>query len=140
MTREETIKILAIVKAAYPNSYKGMSREEANGTVTVWASQFANMPADIVMIAVNKLISTSPFPPAICDVKNKIRSLYTEAWGKIQENKFLQFLDDSTVKQLERIIKYTEPMRATEKAEPSLTDLLHGYNQKYLDKGGAHDD
>ena len=31
---------------------------------------------------------------------------------------------------------YTEPMRATEKAEPSLTDLLNGYNQKFLDKGG----
>lgn len=135
MTREETVKILAILKSAYPNSYKGMSKDEANGTVMVWASQFANIPADIVMIAVNKLISTSPFPPAICEVKNKIRGLYFEAWGELSENKVLDCLDDSTVKQLERIVKYTEPMRVREKAEPTLTELLNGYSQKYL--GGA---
>ena len=33
MTREETVKILAILKAAYPNSYKGMTKEEANATI-----------------------------------------------------------------------------------------------------------
>ena len=42
MTREETIKVLAILKAAYPNAYKGMTREEAQGTVSVWAMQFAS--------------------------------------------------------------------------------------------------
>ena len=79
MTREETIKILAILKAAYPNSYKNMTKDEANGTVTIWAMQFANIPADVVMIAINKLISTSPFPPAICEVKEKIKGMYWES-------------------------------------------------------------
>lgn len=42
MTREDTIKVLAILKAAYPASYRNMSRDEANGTVMIWATQFAN--------------------------------------------------------------------------------------------------
>ena len=57
MTREEAIKVLAILKAAYPNSYRGMTKEEAHGTVAVWAAQFASMPASVVMIAINKKIS-----------------------------------------------------------------------------------
>lgn len=71
MTRDETIKMLAILKAAYPNSYKGMTKDEANGMIAVWTMQFADMPADIVLMALNKLISTSQFPPAISEVKRK---------------------------------------------------------------------
>ena len=135
MTREETIKILAILKAAYPNSYKNMTKDEANGTVMVWATQFADAPADIVMIAINKLISTNTFPPSISEVKSKIKNLYWEAWCRLDEHKKMPFLDDTTVKQLERIIDYTEPMRARGDCETSLTSLLNGYTQKYLGGG-----
>ena len=79
MTDKEAVQILAILKAAYPNSYKGMSKEEAKATATVWAVQFAEIPVQVVSIAVNKLISSSPFPPAICEVKNKLGALYWEA-------------------------------------------------------------
>ena len=78
MTRDETIKVLAVMKAAYPNSYKGMSREEANGVVNVWTLQFANTPYEIVQIAVAKLISKNTFPPTISEVKQKIHGLYYE--------------------------------------------------------------
>ena len=50
MTKKEAATILAILKAAYPNSYKNMTHEEAMGTISVWAIQFAGMPADIVLI------------------------------------------------------------------------------------------
>jgi len=36
MTKKEAATILAILKAAYPNSYKGMTQEEAMGTVSVF--------------------------------------------------------------------------------------------------------
>ena len=49
MTREDTIKVLAILKAAYPASYCNMSRDEANGTVMIWATQFANDPVQVIM-------------------------------------------------------------------------------------------
>lgn len=146
MTQKEATQILAILKAAYPNSYKGMTKEEAIGTVNVWATQFINMPASVVMIAVNKLISTNTFPPSIGEVKEKIRGLYWEAWHALDNHrrategytlksgeviKLGEPLDDRTVAQLQEIVRVVEPMRTMQRIEPSLTDLLGGY-ERYL--------
>jgi hypothetical protein len=151
MTQKEATQILAILKAAYPNSYRGMSKDEAIGTVNVWATQFIDMPVNVVMIAVNKLISTNTFPPSINEVKEKIRSLYFEAWGMLKRHKQAlegfttregelkriesDILPPERVKALEEIISVTEPMRTQMKLEPSLTDLLNGYEKNYLPNG-----
>jgi len=138
MTRDETIKLLAILKAAYPNSYRGMTKEEANGTVLVWSTQFAKYPANVVMIAVNKLISKNTFPPSINEVKEEIRGLYWEAWGMLNEHKTHGNLDDKTVAQLNEIMEICEPMRTRLTIEPTLGELLGGFNG-YL-SGGSRDE
>ena len=132
MTREETIKILAILKAAYPNSYKNMTKEEASGTVTVWAMQFANIPAEIVMIAINKLISTSPFPPAICEVKKKIGGLYWESWEILNKNKSYQTLTAEQEAMYQKIFEIAEEIRNQPDTEPSLKELTQGANGQFL--------
>ena len=129
MTREETIQILAILKAAYPNSYRNMSKEEANGTVAIWTMQFAQFPAEVVMIAINKLISTSTFPPAICEVKDKIRGMYWEVWGILAEDRQNNKLSAEQRAMYQRILEVIEPMRSTERPEPSIAELLGGNNQ-----------
>lgn len=134
MTRDETIKLLAILKAAYPNSYRGMTKDEANGTVNVWATQFASMPAHVVMVAVNKLISTNTFPPSIGEVKEKIRGLYWEVWGMLREHETYGNLTAETVAQLEEIMQVVEPMRTRLTIEPTLGELLKGYSG-YLSGG-----
>lgn len=134
MTREETTKILAILKAAYPNSYRGMTKDEAKGTVAVWAAQFASMPANVVMIAVNKLISTQTFPPSIGEVKEKIRGLYWEAWHMLNANRTYGNLDEKTVAQLDEIMRICEPMRTRISIEPTLEELLDSYSG-YLEGG-----
>lgn len=163
MTRKEAIQVLAILKAAYPNSYKGMSRDEANGTVNVWATQFAKYPPMLVMIAVNKLISTNTFPPSICEVKEKIRGMYYEAWSKLREYRsyeeeakvlerfkerrselpeFVKELETEPVREvpaekvamLEQIINFIEPLRIQQDIEPSLDELLDSYGG-YLNSG-----
>lgn len=138
MTRDETIKILAILKAAYPNSYRGMTKEEANGTVLVWSTQFAKYPARVVMIAVNKLISKSTFPPSINEVKEEIRGLYWEAWIMLEEHKRYKNLDDGTVAQLNEIMEICEPMRTRITIEPTLGELLGGFSG-YL-SGGSREE
>lgn len=133
MTREETIKILAILKAAYPNSYKNMTKEEANGTVTIWAMQFATMPAEVVMLAINKLISTSPFPPAICEVKNKISGLYWESWEALRQNKEFKTLTPEQEAVYQRIYDAAESLRnCGAGAEPSLQEMIEGANNQFL--------
>lgn len=146
MTREEAIKILSILKAAYPNSYKGMTKEEALGTVGVWASQFADMPYFVVSIAVNKLISTNVFPPAIKEVKDKIRSIYYEAKNMHDEHiratkgyviskepdakRFYLGtpLDDRTLALVEQIIKVCGNNTYNPSVEPKLKDMLSSSN------------
>lgn len=137
MTREEAIKVLAILKAAYPNSYRGMTKEEAHGTVAVWAAQFASMPASVVMIAINKIISKNTFPPSINEVKDEIRGLYWETWQALDfHQRGLQHLDDKTVATLEEIMRIVEPMQSRMSNEPTLTELLESYSG-YLTEGAA---
>lgn len=141
MTQKEATQILAILKAAYPNSYRGMTKEEAVGTVNVWATQFINIPVRVVMIAVNKLISTNTFPPSIGEVKEKIRSLYYEALGEIPYQHGGLYCNNTAeisperLEVLKEIVSVTEPWRTMHKIEPSLTDLLNGYEQNYLPSG-----
>lgn len=135
MTKAEAAKVLAILKAAYPNTFKNLSAEDASATVNVWAAQFANMPVSVVMIAVNKLISTNVFPPTITEVKERIRSLYWEAWEMLDQNKKgLRKLDTRTLEATQTILKAVEPMRTKQRIEPSLGELLGGYAQ-YLTEG-----
>lgn len=135
MTREETIKVLAILKAAYPASYRNMSRDEANGTVMIWATQFARDPAQVVMMAVQKLIATNTFPPSISEVKSKIRSMYWEADGKL----LLHYcgnvqMPDSELKATEAIRDACGSYIRGISNEPTLEELMGGV-QNYLTDG-----
>lgn len=142
MTRQEAIQILSVLKAAYPNSYKGMTKDEAQGTINIWATQFYSIPYSVVMIAINKIISTSTFPPSIGEVKSKIRGLYWEAWDMLYQHenatvgqrigdeviKHGKALDEKTLATVKQILEVCEPMRTQREIEPSLSDLLTGYN------------
>ena len=132
MTREETIKVLAILKAAYPNAYKGMTREEAQGTVTVWSMQFAVFPVEVVLLAVNKIIASSTFAPSISEVKEKMRGMYWELWGILKENETVHNLTDVQETQYLRMLSAIEPLRASYNNEPAISDILGAYNQLYL--------
>ena len=94
MTREETIRIMAVLKAAYPNYYKGMGREEANGVVALWQEMFADDDYPIVAAAVKAHIASDikGFPPHIGAIRDAITKLMRpdemtemEAWGMISK-------------------------------------------------------
>lgn len=141
MTQKEATQILAILKAAYPNSYRGMTKDEAVGTINVWATQFFNIPVNVVMIAVNKLISTNTFPPSIGEVKEKIRGLYFEALGELPKQHGGLYANNTAelpperIELLKEIVRVTEPMRTRITIEPSLNELLGSFEQNYLASG-----
>lgn len=132
MNKREAAQILAILKAAYPNSYKGMSKEEAMGTVSVWAMQFSDMPVDIVMMAVNKAIATSQFPPAVSEVKKKIGAIHWEAWQQLNDGIRGKMLPPEERAQLERIKNVTEAYGMSGGTEPKVHDMLPGINRMLL--------
>lgn len=92
MTRDETRKILAVLRTAYPNFYRNVSDKEATDTVNLWASMFADDNPNLVAAAVKSIIvaSNREFPPNIGTIKEQMRKLMEdddlsemEAWAKI---------------------------------------------------------
>lgn len=92
MTREETLAIMGVLKAAYPNFYKGMGRSEAEGIVDLWSSMFDKEPAQLVAVAVKAHIANDKkgYPPHIGAIKEAIVKLQEpeamteqEAWGLV---------------------------------------------------------
>lgn len=92
MTRREVIGILSVLRAAYPNFYRGISVEDAEAAVRLWCDMFDNDPPELVGAAVKALIATDTkgFPPHIGSVKEKLRQITApeqdteaEAWGKV---------------------------------------------------------
>ena len=93
MNREETLKIMAVLKAAYPNYYRGMTPKDATGIVGLWQEMFDGDPYELVAAAVKALLASDEkgFPPHIGAVKTKLRSLTDrnrmtegEAWGLVR--------------------------------------------------------
>lgn len=116
MVRDETLKVLSILKAAYPNSYKNMTTIEANGVINLWTSHLKNVPGDIVCLAINKLIATSKFPPSIAEVIDKLCSMYYEAVGELLTDN----ISTDRTEELKRIAYYCKNI----KSEPELGYLM----------------
>jgi len=94
MTRDETIAILGILRTAYPNFYRDVSRDAALQTVTLWAEMFRDDPAEIVTAAVKALIAsrTEGWPPNIGEVKAKMQTITNpdelsegQAWALVEK-------------------------------------------------------
>lgn len=123
MTAAESMAILAILQAAYPNSYKNVTVDDAASISAIWAAQFAEIPAKIVLIAVNKWIASNPFPPAISELKRKIEGLYYEAWETLQSDRISKKLSPEQKAELKQIQDVTARLRSRATLEPPLLDL-----------------
>ena len=118
------------MRVAYPNFYKGLSKQEANAVIDMWAMQFIDIPCDIVCIAINKLISTNKFPPSIAEVKGKLKSMYAEAViGLISFD-----ADDKEADVYRRIARCCRHIEE----EPSLSSLVNSSNRR-ITVNEAHD-
>lgn len=135
MTVKEAAQVLAILKAAYPNSYRGMTAEEATGTVSVWAMQFRDISADVVLMAVNKAIACSKFPPSICEVKDKISELHWEAYQIVSSRMSEKITPPALLDQYQRVYDETHDYRHKQGFEPTLREMMNN-NKLLLGKGG----
>ena len=77
MNREETLAIMGVLKAAYPNYYRDMKRGDAEGIVELWHAMFRDDPAEVVAVAVKAHIASDVkgFPPHIGAIKEAIVKL-----------------------------------------------------------------
>ena len=77
MNYDETLAIMSVLKAAYPNYYKDMKKADAEGIVSLWAEIFRDDQAELVAAAVKAHIASDEkgFPPHIGAIKNAIVKL-----------------------------------------------------------------
>lgn len=94
MTREETLAIMSVLKAAYPAYYKGLTRNDAESVVDLWTEMFKDDSAQVVAVAVKAHIASDSkgFPPHIGAIKDAIAKLYNpdqmtalEAWEYVRQ-------------------------------------------------------
>lgn len=77
MTRQETLGIMGILRAAYPSYYRDMKRSEAEGIVSLWSEMFQDDSPQVVALAVKALIAEDAkgYPPHIGAVKAKMKDV-----------------------------------------------------------------
>lgn len=94
MTPEETIKILSIIKAAYPQWAKDLKASDAKMMVTLWNDMLQDYEYNLVQVAIKKVIATNKFPPSVAEVIESINYIKTggqaemteiEAWGLVRK-------------------------------------------------------
>lgn len=94
MNREDTIKILSVLRGAYPAFYRDITKQEAESTIALWTSMFDEEPYALVAAAVKAFIAGDGkgFPPSIGQIKERIRQITQpeemteqEAWALVSK-------------------------------------------------------
>lgn len=84
--------LMAVLKAAYPSYYRGLSSDEALAAISLWADVFADYDPAVVTAAVKGFITadTKGFPPVPGQIMAKVRKITEpeemteqEAWGLV---------------------------------------------------------
>lgn len=119
MTSNEVTKLLAMIAASYP-SYTKQIKQNIEGMVTVWSAFLTDIPFDLAVEVLTRVISKSPYPPTLYDFKREIIELLeensldaVEAWGQVMSavrfygvyraDEALESLDETTRKVVEAI-------------------------------------
>ncbi len=89
MNKPEILKMLSILRLAYPGYYKGYNDDDYDDMALLWGDMFPEEPFEQVSAALKALIATDEkgFPPSIGAVKGMIANMRrapeltgTEAW------------------------------------------------------------
>lgn len=92
MDRTDVLKIMAVLRGAFPQFYRNITRQEAEDTVSLWEDMFRADEPMIVAAAVKAYIEAdeSGFPPSIGQIKAKVRTITQpkemtegEAWSLV---------------------------------------------------------
>lgn len=129
MTVEESIKLLALIKLAYPNSYKDIDKDTQLATVNMWQRAFSGVSFEIMELALDHFVKTSKFPPTIADICDELKAIHYEALGNVLT------LEDGERRNLNKyIMQQTECLTERNAHRINYTEkLLNGVNQPLIE-------
>ena len=94
MNNDETLMILSVLKAAYPHSFKDMTKKDGEALVMLWQRMFSQESYKEVNAAISALIATRKegYSPTIGEVKDQLQRLHSineldesQAWALVSK-------------------------------------------------------
>ena len=79
MNKQEAIKLLALIKVAYPTAYRDMDQASKQATVNMWAGSFPDVPYPIMEQAFNHFRMVSKFPPTVAEMVEELKHIHYQA-------------------------------------------------------------
>ena len=109
MNREESIKLLALIKVAYPTAYKDMDNASKQATVNMWNNTFPRVPYQIMELAFNRFRMESKFPPTVADMVEALKGVHYQAMEEAGNARL--FGTEEDLKVCMAVMHHTEPYK-----------------------------
>lgn len=140
MTKEETLKIMSVLKTAYPRYYVNQTKDELVNAVNLWSMMLEEYEYEVVSGAVKAIIATAKFPPTIAEVIERIGKITSpeeldasDAWLLVK--KAIRNSTYNSEREFERlpeavqmVVGSPEQLRAWACDEESATDTVTASN------------
>ena len=105
MNREESIKLLALIKVAYPTAYKDMDNASKQATVNMWQTTFSKTPYAIMEMAFNHFRMASKFPPTVAEMCEELKHLH---WQAVEDSiRAVSFGQEEDIRACEWVMEHT---------------------------------
>lgn len=105
MTREESAKLLALIKVAYPTAYRDMDGDMIQATVNMWQVSFPGVPYVIMQMAFDRFRRVSKFPPTVAEMIEQLQNLHWAA--TFEANAATSIGDHDKYRRCEYIMSHT---------------------------------
>lgn len=79
MNKQETVKLLALIKIAYPTAYRDLDDVSKTATVNMWQVSFPDVPYALMESAFNHFRMRSKFPPTVAEMVEELRQMHYQA-------------------------------------------------------------
>ena len=133
MNKQEAVKLLALIKVAYPTAYRDMDDASKKATVNMWAGSFDDVPYPIMEQAFNHFRLVSKFPPTVAEMVEELKHIYYQATEYALVGKNMG--DRELVNCYQEIMSYTHRYAKGEVGGLNIDNLLPqlnggGYNER----------
>ena len=81
MDKVEATKFLALIKVAYPTSYRDLDKTTTQATINMWKVTFSDVPFDVMVIAFEHFRRVSKFPPTVAEICEELKKIYYTAYA-----------------------------------------------------------
>ena len=129
MNKQEVNNLLALLKANYSYAFKTMSTQEKYLMLNSWTFALQDLSADVVLLAVMKLLTVSKWIPTVAEIREKVQSMYYEALELMPNAIELEYLDEAKQQRqtaiANGILEKTNHLRGDSAPELTLREIVN---------------